>query len=506
MSSSTTPTSLPFVLGPVVGEMSLDGSVVLLYSITEQLTLYILAVDDVPVQIITCPPTYPAELKPYRLQIDGLVAGVAYSLQWKRKIDDEEPVYTHNIRMLSPDTSPNVFVISCNRPNHSNGTNLWAHMHNDMTVGDVLVHAGDQVYTDPIVIPFIASAAHRLTFGMVRPKLPPYELVYSKIAQLYQTNWMMPATRRVLSTVCNLMIKDDHEIVDDRIQIKYAHSPVFALTKRAAMQAYHDFQLALRLNPPLYPLLDDADPPMSYSVMVGGGAGVHLVDSTLQGFDREASISVPIFLATPGLKRAVIACGVIPLAVLAKPSALYLFVFGQPPVSQFGAWGRNYVTDLLASLMHFRLSNLAEHRVALTGGDWHASMSGRITPSSIWWLAQQKTPESDDEIDQSVGIDFMVSSGITNICTKDDMTNVTSVMKCQDDDIPGFCVHTNTPSSEPRRNYGVVYMDATNFGVENKFGGTSIPPFENTATLKQRFYSTLFFWYSCLETAWVGTA
>ena len=506
-----------FLIGPVVGEMSLNGSVVLLYSITEQLTLYISPIcgagNREGSKVIICPATYTLDcqsLCPCRLQIDGLEPGTVYSFQWAIS-NSGTNVYTHSVRMLSPDTSPSVFIISCNRPNLRNGTDLWAEMYRDMTLGDVLVHAGDQVYSDPVVIPLVAPTINRLTLGLISSSsIPSRESVYNDIAKIYQTNWMMQSTRQVLASVSNLMIKDDHEIVDDIIQIRYDKHPAFLIAKRAAIQAYHDFQLALRLTPPEPPSVDDcrntseldARSPLSYTVMVGGGAGVHLIDTTVQGFDREASISISLFLTIQGLKRAVISCGMIPLYLSNTSSQTSKLMYGQVPPSMFGQWNPKYSTDILNMLMNFRISNIPEHRVALTGGDWHAAMTGKIILSSDRFA--QKYRDLYPNVDfNGCDIDFMVSSAITNICFKADMDNVVNIMNCKGDDalIPEFCVRSNPLlyGTTPKRNYGVVRISSlASFGVENKFG--------TPATLSARLKTIISFIYAILETAWYAMA
>ena len=500
-----------------MGEMSLNGSVVLLYSITEQLTLDISTTDSggrrVVSQVITCPATYTLDSQsfcPRRLRVDGLEPGVVYSLQWSNGTNSTN-VYEHSIRMLSPNIYPNVFIISCNRPNLRNGTDLWADMYRDMTLGDVLVHAGDQVYTDPVVIPLLAPTIDRLTLGLISTSsIPSRESVYNDIAKIYQTNWMIPSTRMVLATVSNLMSKDDHEIVDDIIQIRYDNHPAFLIAKRAAIQAYHDFQLALRLTPPEPPVVDgcgntrelDARSPLSYTVMLGGGAGIHLIDTTVQGFDYEASISISRFLAIQGLKRAVIACGMIPLSLSQTSSQTSKLMYGQAPRSAFGQWDRKYSSDILDKLMNFRLSNNLEHRVALTGGDWHAAMSGKIILSA--GKLAQRYRELYPNVDlNTTGIDFMVSSAITNICFKADMDNVVNIMRCKDDDalINGFRINSDPLlyGTTPKRNYGIVRIaDVKTFGVENKFG--------TPATLSARLKTIVSFIYSILETAWYSIA
>ncbi|MBO0708018.1 MAG: alkaline phosphatase family protein [Candidatus Dormibacteraeota bacterium] len=77
---------------------------------------------------------------------------------------------------------------------------------------DLLIHGGDQVYSD-LLPPSVQAFVNRRRETVPGP---PREVVdFEEFARLYTEAWSEPTLRWLLSTVSNLMIFDDHEIHDD---------------------------------------------------------------------------------------------------------------------------------------------------------------------------------------------------------------------------------------------------------------------------------------------------
>ncbi|KAF0979381.1 hypothetical protein FDP41_001724 [Naegleria fowleri] len=108
----------------------------------------------------------------------------------------------------------NVSVVSCNLiERRIPDRDIWERMLERGDEIDVLLHVGDQIYSDCGHNAF--DEAVRICDG--RTKLTPNE--ENEIKELYRKyyrlNWNHPPTRKLLAQVSNLMILDDHEIRDD---------------------------------------------------------------------------------------------------------------------------------------------------------------------------------------------------------------------------------------------------------------------------------------------------
>ncbi|MBO0682068.1 MAG: alkaline phosphatase D family protein, partial [Candidatus Dormibacteraeota bacterium] len=76
----------------------------------------------------------------------------------------------------------------------------------------LIVHGGDQVYSDDLSPPVQAFVTRR---RQTVPGPPGAVVDFEEFARLYADAWSEPALRWLLSTVSNVMIFDDHEIHDD---------------------------------------------------------------------------------------------------------------------------------------------------------------------------------------------------------------------------------------------------------------------------------------------------
>jgi hypothetical protein len=77
---------------------------------------------------------------------------------------------------------------------------------------DVILHLGDQVYSDAPPAPVLAFLRGR------RPDVPGPDdetVDYEEFARLYLDSWSEPSLRWLLSTVANAMMFDDHDVHDD---------------------------------------------------------------------------------------------------------------------------------------------------------------------------------------------------------------------------------------------------------------------------------------------------
>jgi hypothetical protein len=332
---------------------------------------------------------------------------------------------------------------------------------------------GDQVYADEIGMAFIkewhdgstgnddARAANERASTML----------YAKLADLYQDSWMHPDTRKVLATAATLMIKDDHEVLDDSLPRKFAQHPAFIVYSEVALRAYRDFQLALRL-------IHDAEATTTpstggvYTWPVGEGTSIHLVDCSYPGFDDAAAQSVRSFLKTPWLTRAIVACSCLPFPdQTAASSKLHKFIFGEKgPSGRLGVWSKESATAVFRELLDFTSSGARE--AAVVGGDWHAALTGVVSSSEAPLQRQQRSGGAAED----GKVMFMCSSGITNVCSQVDVdASVNPVRRCNVPNalLPGMQVTCDPQTAEPRRNYGVVYTSGDSGGggltVRNKF-------------------------------------
>jgi hypothetical protein len=488
-----------------VGEMSTSGSVVLLYSTTEPLRLRVTGTlqserldKSLPCCLersipATCCTDTRWSRRPGRLVLSDLVPGAAYELSWHIENSDlssrdasmhqtgglSDAVFTHRLQMLTNAEGapqPRVVTISCDRPRLRYNTNLWADVHaRDLRPGDVCICMGDQVYADEIGVAFILGWKRR---NLLTPRSLPANVaatandrasrrLYSKLADMYCENWMRPATRQVLASAATLMFKDDHEVIDDKLQTKYATHPAFIVYQEVALRVYRDFQLALRLGH-----APDAEATPSagalYTWPIARGTAVHLVDCSYHGFDDAAAESVQRFLQTPGLLRAIVACGCLPLPSIPKPPvSMSRFVFGdRARPGDIGSWSKGAATALCEAMLNFRLQPGVARGAAIVGGDWHASLTGTIVRS-------RSSRSSSSVSEETVrGVPFMCSSGISNVCTPVDVTgNIDPIRELAGPNelMAGMTVTCDAPTVTCARNYGVVYPEPEGVSLCNKF-------------------------------------
>ncbi|HMF56269.1 MAG TPA: alkaline phosphatase D family protein, partial [Pyrinomonadaceae bacterium] len=109
----------------------------------------------------------------------------------------------------------NLLALSCNRTIKRGTTDLWADLNQRFVSAgesDMILHIGDQIYADSA----FDTALHKLqTEGIPRGDQAQEEEILELYRERHRVAWNDPSTRKVLASVPNLMILDDHEIRDD---------------------------------------------------------------------------------------------------------------------------------------------------------------------------------------------------------------------------------------------------------------------------------------------------
>lgn len=142
-------------------------------------------------------------------------------------------------RLLPVGRSPRIALLSCNGftevPEPGRRLAMWPRLALAIESGevDLVIHAGDQVYADKLVAEHQGDG---------------YEALLDGYRRLYVAAWSEPEIAKVLTSVPNIMMWDDHDICDgwgsnDNDQLP-ERAPVFA----AARQAFAEFQASH--NPP----------------------------------------------------------------------------------------------------------------------------------------------------------------------------------------------------------------------------------------------------------------
>ena len=190
------------------------------------------------VQVLGCrAPTFKVAGHHYALvRIDGLSPGGVheYTVEldgdqvWPERSDyppsvirtftDGSPVRLlfGSCRIARPHTPP--YTLSPDQREEGRGVDVltaWAeHLRHQIpdALPDLVLHLGDQVYSDRLSAPVLAFVSSRRSVVAG----PPNEVVdFEEFAQLYRDAWSDPSLRWLLSTVPNAMIFDDHDVHDD---------------------------------------------------------------------------------------------------------------------------------------------------------------------------------------------------------------------------------------------------------------------------------------------------
>lgn len=182
--------------------------------------------------------------RPFVFRLTGLQPNMKYKVSFTG-VDSNFPI--GRIRTFDANANKmNIAAVSCNAPVRNGSTDLWQDlldryvMPNDV---DLLIHIGDQVYGDGV---FTKSKR------IINENIPPGKKIQdAKIKELYRdlyrSWWSIPATRKVLANVSNLMIWDDHDIRDDwgSLSEDFDKSSVEFRIGTLARQVYREYQRQL---------------------------------------------------------------------------------------------------------------------------------------------------------------------------------------------------------------------------------------------------------------------
>jgi hypothetical protein len=192
-----------------------------------------------------------------RFRLVGLPAGarVTYAVRAVPSAESPHPDALlagrdHSFRLLPPDRPLRLGLLSCNGAppaDHPGGpTLLWQSLAEEIRAGrvDLLVHAGDQIYADPI-----RERATRARAGIPGP---PDESLVERLAseyrQQYVRTWSDPDVQAVLASCPSVMMWDDHEIYDGYGSNREDDAPQGRALFQAACMAFWEFQAGN--NPP----------------------------------------------------------------------------------------------------------------------------------------------------------------------------------------------------------------------------------------------------------------
>jgi hypothetical protein len=155
-----------------------------------------------------------------------------------------------SVRLLPPDRPHRLGLLSCNGAppaGHPGGpTPLWGALAEKIRTGrvDLLVHAGDPIYADPI--------RERLAAGQPDTAGLLSESLVNRLAREYRRQyvrtWSEPDVQAVFASCPSLMMWDDHEIYDGYGSNEEDDTPQGRALFQAARRAFREFQAAS--NPP----------------------------------------------------------------------------------------------------------------------------------------------------------------------------------------------------------------------------------------------------------------
>lgn len=140
--------------------------------------------------------------------------------------------------------------MSCNgayeMPNPEQRYTVWRRLGEQIKAGnvDLIIHAGDQIYADPLVKKYPATFDQA---GSISPDVT--EKLTEEYRQLYvEQSWSIPEVANVLASCPSIMMWDDHDIFDGWGSNDKDNQPSHCAFFHAARQAFQEFQVSL--NPP----------------------------------------------------------------------------------------------------------------------------------------------------------------------------------------------------------------------------------------------------------------
>ncbi|MGB3618533.1 MAG: alkaline phosphatase D family protein [Catalinimonas sp.] len=226
-------------VGPVIGKVTATTARVLVEVDTEaEVTLTLRSDASAPHRITQ---RLPAD-RPQVFSFENLRPAATYDLRV------EGAAGSPPARVRTPAVHPERFthgVVSCNQPQHRDGTDLWQTLYDNFVRPDgldALFHVGDQVYADGVY-----EWCYRKYCRSNGGSRALAETCRAAYRDVYRRTWQHPGTRAVLANVPNLMIWDDHEVHDGwSYQPERRADDVPArFVRRQARRVYREYQRQL---------------------------------------------------------------------------------------------------------------------------------------------------------------------------------------------------------------------------------------------------------------------
>jgi phosphodiesterase/alkaline phosphatase D-like protein len=152
----------------------------------------------------------------------------------------------NSFRLLPRGRPLRVGLVSCNGvyqvADESRRYSLWRHLKTqiDQQAIDLLIHAGDQIYADPIWMRYDSDHRNRDLSPAAEERMTALTAEYRR--WYVERSWNAPPVAEVLASCPNLMMWDDHDIYDGYGSHDDDSEPPQQAFLLAAKQAFEEFQ------------------------------------------------------------------------------------------------------------------------------------------------------------------------------------------------------------------------------------------------------------------------
>ncbi|RYE15312.1 MAG: hypothetical protein EOP34_03720 [Rickettsiales bacterium] len=207
------------------------------------------------------------------IDISGLKNNKIYEYMIRDSRENE--LCRYEWKAVKPENIKNINIVSCNKKSDECKDNLWEYMwetHIKTKNTDLLLHIGDQVYesndcTYSRAVEYLRCFKHTPIVSMKKIKSIDkhnninenihgcsdfinkdtiLETIYDMYRQLYIRQWTTGTMKKILASVCNRMIIDDHDIHNGYgIHLKDDLYEETGMVNTIALRAYHRYQLQL---------------------------------------------------------------------------------------------------------------------------------------------------------------------------------------------------------------------------------------------------------------------
>lgn len=168
---------------------------------------------------------------------------------------DQESIYNRKFKFIVPgtETPPYIGALSCNGQKKDKiFTELWERLHKThLNKGmHLLLHGGDQIYSDPYIWKCHKSLNNFLN-KFRKHKTPFTDDIRNALDDHYFATyvryWTLPPVAKVLSEIPNIMMWDDHDIIDGfgSYRTSWQRTPVFQGIFSVAKKYFMGFQLGM---------------------------------------------------------------------------------------------------------------------------------------------------------------------------------------------------------------------------------------------------------------------